>query len=109
MPRASEAKRLVSVLVTSTPVTETRKERVETTKAVETVKTVETARTDKDRRKNEGEYLKNLARVPYIHYPINYQKKFVLVLFDSSNEVNAVHQSFAKEQSLPIRPTNVEV
>ena len=49
----------------------------------------------------------NLARVPYICYPINFRKKFVLALLDSGNEVNAVHPTFAKELGLLIGPTNV--
>ena len=51
----------------------------------------------------------NLARVPYIRYPINFRKKSVLALLDSSSEVNTVHPAFAKELGLPIRPTDVGV
>ena len=49
----------------------------------------------------------NLARVLFIRYPVNFRKKSMLSLFDLGNEVNAVHPAFAKELSLPIRPTNV--
>ena len=76
-------KKLVRVSATSTPVTIAREEGVD---------------------KNLGA---NLVRVPYIRYPINFGKKSVLALFDSGNEVNAVHPAFAKELGLPIRPTDV--
>ena len=76
-------KKLVTVSVTSTPVTVAREEAI-------------------------GENLRsNFARVPCIRYPINFGKKFVSVLLNSDSEVNAIHLAFAKELSLPIRLTDV--
>ena len=89
-------KKLVLVLATSTPVTETSEEVVRTTKAVET------AETGKD-----GSEYHNFAQVPCIRYPINFRKQSVSALFDLGSEVHAVHPAFAKELSLPIRPTDV--
>ena len=107
MPKALDAKNLVLVSTTSTPVTETKKETVETPEAVETAKIVETTGTGKDGKKSKGEYPENLAQVPCIRYPINFEKKSVLALFDLGSKVNAVHPAFAKELGLPIRSTNV--
>ena len=62
-----EAKKLVSVSATSTPVTGTREETVETaeavetTKAMETTKVVRTAKIGKDGQKSGGECPENLA------------------------------------------------
>ena len=56
-----ETKKLVLVLATSTPVTETRKE---------TIKVVETAGVGKDGEESESKYSENLARVLYIQYPV---------------------------------------
>ena len=50
----------------------------------------------------------NLAQVPCIRYLINFGKKSILALFDSSSKVNAIHPTFAKELGLLIRPTDVE-
>ena len=73
----------MSILATSTPVTVAREEGV-------------------------GENLRaNLARVPYIRYPINFRKKSVSALLDSGSEINAVHLAFVKELGLPIKPTDV--
>ena len=49
----------------------------------------------------------NLAQILCIRYLINFRKKSVLVLFDSSSEVNAIYPNFAKKLSLPIRPMDV--
>ena len=76
-------KKLVTVSATSTPVTVVREEEVD---------------------ENLGT---NLARVPYIRYPINFGKKSVLALLNSDSEVNTVHPAFAKELGLPIRPTDM--
>ena len=51
----------------------------------------------------------NLARVLCIHYPINFRKKSMLVLFDWGSKVNAVYPTFAKELGLPIKLTDVEM
>ena len=82
----AQVKNLVSVLVTSTPVIETREEAVETAKAA-----------GKDGKESEGEYSKNLAWFLCIRYLITFRKMFVpvLALFDSSSEVNAIHLTFA--------------
>ena len=67
MPKASEAKKLVSVLATSIPLTETREKTIETAKAVEIAKAVETAKavksaqTGKDGKKNKDVYPEILA------------------------------------------------
>ena len=76
-------KKLVTVLATSTPMTVAREETI-------------------------GENLGSIfARVPCICYPINFEKKSVLALLDSSSEVNAVYPVFAKELGLSIRPTDI--
>ena len=93
-------KKLVSVSVTSTPVTETREE------AVGTTEVVETAEVGKDGEESESEY-QNLVQVPCICYPINFGKQSVSALFDLESEVNVVHLAFAKELGLSIRPTDV--
>ena len=52
-----------------------------------------------------------LKRVSYIHYPVqfkNMDKAPVQALINSGNEVNAIHLSFAKQQGLSIRPTDIE-
>ena len=78
-------KKLVTVLATSISMTVAREEEV-------------------------GENLGvNLTQVPYICYPINFGKIFVLALLDSGNEVNAIYPAFTKELGLSIRPTDVEV
>ena len=91
-------KKLVSVLVTCTPVIET------------SVEAVEAAKVGKDSVKSEVEY-PNLAWVPCIYYPITFWKRSVsmLALLDSGSEVNAIHLTFAKQLKLPIRPTHVGV
>ena len=99
---SSEAKKLVSVLVTSTPVTKIREEMVETAKAIET------AGTGKDGRKIKSEYPENLAQVPCIYYSINFGKKSVLAFLDLGSQINAIYLAFAKELGLLIRPTDVE-
>ena len=95
-------KKLVSVLATPTPVTETREEEVETTESVGTVKV------GKDDEKSKGEY-PNLTRVPCIWYPITFRKKSVSMsaLLDSGSKVNAIHPTLARKLGLPIRPTDV--
>ena len=82
--------------------TETREEAVKTAKAIETTKV------GKDGKKSKSEYL-NLAQVPYIRYPITFQKKSVsmLTLLDSDSEVNAIHPTLARKLKLPIRPIDV--
>ena len=96
MPRASEAKKLVSVSATSTPVTEAREEADETAEAVETVEAVESTEVGKGGAESEGEY-PSLARVPCIRYPITFRKKSVSLsaLLDSGSEVNAIHPTLA--------------
>ena len=93
-------KKLVSVSATSTPITETRE------KAVEVIKT---AGAGKDSEGSKDEYPKSLAQVPYIRYPITFQKKFVPMsaLFDSGSEVNAIYPIFVQKLGLPIRLMDV--
>ena len=78
----SRAKKLVSVLATSSSVTETSK---------------------------KDDVV--LERVPCIHYPVQFRKNTnetqVQALIDSRSEVNAIHPTFVKELGLPIRPTDV--
>ena len=95
----SGAKKLVLVLATSTPVTETRGEAVET---------AETTGEGKDGKESKEEY-PNLAQVPYIRYSIIFRMNSVPVstLLDSGSEVNAIHPTFAREIGLPIRTTDV--
>ena len=92
-----EDKKLVLVSATSTLVTRTRAE------------TVETAEVGEDGDESEGE-CPNLVRIPCIRYSITFRKKSVpvLALFDSGNEVNAIHSTFARELALSIRTTNVK-
>ena len=51
----------MSILTTSTPVTGTKEEAVETAKTAETAKAIETAGAGKNGKKSEGEYPKNLV------------------------------------------------
>ena len=96
-----EAKKLVSVSVTSMPVTGTRAEIVEATEAVETIKAVEatevvgTAEIGEDGNESKDK-CPNLARVLCIRYPITFRKNFVpvLALIDLGSEVNAIHPTF---------------
>ena len=90
----------MSILAIFTPVTETRKEVVETAKAA-----------NKDGKKSEDEYLENLVQVLYIRYLIIFQKKSVPILafFISGSEVNAIYLIFAQELKLLIKPMDVGV
>ena len=99
--------------MTSTTVTRTRKKAVETAGKAETTeitKAIETLKVDKGSNESKDEYPENLAQVPYIWYPITFQKKFVPVsaLFDLGSKVNAIHLTFVKELGLPIRSTDVK-
>ena len=98
-PESKErAKKLVSVLVTSTLVTRIRE------------KAVETAEADgKDGEQSEGEYSENLVHIPCIWNPVICRKKSmpVLALFDLGSEVNAIHPTFVWELGLLIQPTDV--
>ena len=95
-----EIKKLVSVSATSTLVTKTREEAVETIKAIEAAEAVKTAKAiepiefGKDGAESEGEYL-NLAQVPCIRYPITFRKKSVSMsaLLDLGSKVNAIHST----------------
>ena len=91
-----KVKKLVLVLATSTPVTETKEE------------VVETAKVSKDGEESKDEYL-NLARVPCIWYPITFWKKSVsvLALLNLGSEVNAIYPTLARELGLPIKSTDV--
>ena len=75
---------------------------------VETAKAVRTAEVNEDGNESEGE-CPNLARVPYIRYPITFQKNSVPVsaLLDSGSEINANHPTFAQKLKLSIRTTDV--
>ena len=66
-----EVKKLVSALTTSTPVTGTREEAIETAKAIEIAEAVETTEVGKDGDESKGE-CPNLAQVPCIRYPITF-------------------------------------
>ena len=91
----------MSVLATSTPMTETVEE------AVEAAESVGTVRVGKDDGGSEGEY-PNLTQVPCIWYPITFRKSMSMsALLDSGSEVNAIYPSFAKQLGLSIRPTDV--
>ena len=93
------------IFATSTPVTATRENIVET--AI-TTETIQTARIDK--KSEDDEYLRtNLARVLYIRYPITFWRKFVLALLGLGSEVNIIHPTFAQELGLLIRATDVGV
>ena len=93
------AKKLVLVSATSTPVTETRKEAVET---------AETAGEGRDGKESKCEY-PNLVQVLCIRYPITFQTKSVpvLALFNSGSEFNTIHPTFARELEFLIRTTDV--
>ena len=99
-----EAKKLVSVLASSTLVTGTKKKTVETIKAIETTKAVETAGADKDDKKSKSKYPKNLVRVLCIQYPITFRKKSVpvLALFDLGSKINVIHPTLARKLGLSI-------
>ena len=96
MPKASEVKKLVSVLATSTPVTEARKKADEIVEAVETAEAIEFTEVSKGEAESKDKYL-SLAQVPYIWYPITFRKKSVsiLALLDLGSEVNAIHLTLA--------------
>lgn len=81
------------------PVIVTKKEVVETAEAGDNGEEIKS-----------GKYPGNLAQVPCIQYLINFQKKFVLMLafFDSGDEVNAIHLTFAQELGLSIRSANIK-
>ena len=100
-------KKLVSVLATSTPLTETREEAVETVETGKTAEVVETTGAGKDGKQSKGKYSKNLAQVLCIQYLIIFRKKSVLALLDSNSEVNAIHPTFTQELRLSIRPIDV--
>ena len=85
----------MSVLATSTPVTETKKE------------AVEAAEVGKEGEESEGKY-PNLAQVWCIRYPITFQKKSVSTLFDLGNKVNTIQSTLAQELGLSIRLTDVK-
>ena len=72
MPRASKAKKLVSVLATSPSVTGASK---------------------------EAQEMIVLDWVPCIHYPVQYHKDKATIqaLLDSSSEVNAMTPAYAKQ------------
>ena len=51
-----------------------------------------------------------LERISCIHYAVqfkNINETQAQALVDSGSEINAIHLSFAKQLSLPIRPTDV--
>ena len=81
MLKVSEAKKLVSVLATSTLMTGAREKAL------------------------------ILERVPCIHYPIqskkNANKTQVQALINSQSKVNSIHPNFTKQLGFPNRPTNV--
>ena len=89
----------MSVSATSTPVTETRGEAVET---------VETTGEGRDDEKSKREY-PNLAQIPCIWYPITFRKKSMPVsaLLDSGSKVNAIYPTFARELGLLIKTTDI--
>ena len=92
----------MSVSATSTPVTGTRAETIETAEAIGT------AEVSEDGEESEGE-CPNLARVPCIRYPITFRKTSVPMsaLLDSGSEVNAIHPTLVRKLGLPVRPTDV--
>ena len=95
-------KKLVSVLATFIPVIGTKK------KTVGTIEAVKTAKVREEDEQRQGEY-PNFARVPYIRYPIIFQKKLVcvLVLFNSGSKVNTIYPTLARELGLPIRGMDI--
>lgn len=71
-------------------------------KATKSVGTIDTS--------EDSEYLRtNLAQISCIQYSITFWEKSVLVLLDSSSEVNAIHLTFAKKKSFFIRPTDIRI
>ena len=50
---------------------------------------------------------KKVVRVPYIHYPVQFQEEQVRALLDSGNEFNAMSPAFIKKLGLKTRKTNV--
>ena len=97
-----EAKKLVLVSATSTLVTETKEEMVETAEAFGS------AEVGKDSTESKDE-CPNFARVPCIRYPITFRKKSVSMstLLDSGSEVNTIHSTLTWKLGLSVRPTNV--
>ena len=97
-------KKLVLVLATSTPVILIKEEVVETAKTVETIRAGKNGKID-----NGGKYLRNLAKLLYIHYLITFQRTYIWALLDLSNEINAILPTFDQELEFPIKPTNIRV
>lgn len=73
-------------------------------------KTIKNARSGKTgENSRNGEYLEiNLTQVLYIQYSIIIQKRSILILFNSSNEVNTNHLIFAKKLGFFIELINVK-
>ena len=90
MPKASKAKKLVSVLVTSASVTGAGKE-AEVTQATQEEKEV------------------ILDRIPCIYYQVQFRKdkETIRALIDSGSEVNTMTPAYAKKLSLRTRRTDV--
>ena len=84
---ALKVKKLVTVLVTSTPLIVVRKKAVYESK-------------------NLGS---NLVQVPYIRYPITFWKKSLSVsaLLELGSKVNAIYSTFVKKLGFFIRPTDI--
>ena len=67
-----KCKKLVSVSVTSILVIGTREKAVETAKTADATEVAKTVGANKNGKKSESEYLKYLAQVLYIQYPITF-------------------------------------
>ena len=48
-----------------------------------------------------------VVRVPYIHYPVQFQEEQVRALLDSGSKVNAMNPDYARKLGLKIRRTNI--
>ena len=77
-------------------------------KAIRIAEATKTAKVGKDGKETKGKY-PNLVQIPYIRYPITFQKKFVsvLTLLNSSSKVNTIQPTLAWELGFSIRPTDI--
>lgn len=93
----NKSQKLISVLVTSMPVTTTR------------AKVVEIPGANEDNKDNK--YLGNITQVLCIQYPITFWQNFVAViaLLDSSSKVNIIYPTVLHKLKLSIRPVDIKV
>lgn len=90
------------VLATSTSVTIARK------KAFKNIENDKHLGTTIKAGKNDKNLRTNFAQVLCIWYPIVFEKKFVLALFDLGSKVNIIYPTFINELELFVREIDVK-